>query len=111
MVPWTIGNVAPNTVNTPEATKYWPMQIAFSLIHSGAAPATGRSAIEFPSPPTRTISEQAVRIRLLSTQEPRPSTGGIPTVSHTSLKPGPARWAASGVHRPALARAIWEQPV
>ncbi len=35
----------------------------------------------------------------------------MPTVSQTSLRPWPARWAASGVVRPALARAIWEHPV
>ncbi len=37
-MPSTCGKVTPNTVNTPLATKYWPMAMAFSLIYSGAAP-------------------------------------------------------------------------
>jgi len=55
---------------------------------------------------SRTMAEAAIRIRLLSTQEPTPRTGGIPTVSQTSCNPGPARIAASGAVNPALASAI-----
>jgi hypothetical protein len=35
-------------------------------------------------------------MRLLSTQDPMPSTGGMPTVSQTSLSPGRPGAAASG---------------
>ena len=82
--------------------------MAFSLIHSGAAPATGKSEILSPKPPALTISAHAIRIRLLSTQTPQPKTGGMPTASHTSLKPSPAKYAASGVQSPAFARELLE---
>ena len=107
-----VGHVTPNTVNTPDATKYCPMEIAFSLIHSGAAPATGRSEMSSPNPPSFTIAVAAIRILELSTQDPRCSTGGIPTVSHTSASPAPAySAAASGNINPAFAHAIAEHPV
>ena len=64
---------------------------ALTMLAAGAHPATGRSAMLSPNPPVLTISETAINIRLLSTQAPRPNTGGIPTVSQTSFKPGPAR--------------------
>ena len=113
-----VGNLTPNTVNTPDATKYCPIEMAFSLIHSGAAPATGSSLTSSPrlnrlfSFPTLTISAKATRILLLSTHEPACRTGGMPTASHTSAKPGPAFSAAvSGCIKPAFAAAIAEHPV
>src|SRR3990167_5005771 len=102
----------PRTTNIPDATKYQPIAIAFSDIHSGAAPATGSSSMLFPMPPSFTISQQAVRILVLSTQEPVCKTGGIPTVSHISFNPSPANLnAASGVKSPAFAHALPEHPV
>ena len=98
-----MGQVTPNTVYTPEATKYWPMAMAFSLIHSGAAPAAGRSLMSLPRPPSLTQAVAAIRMRELSTQDPMCSTGGMPTVSQTSARPGPQySVAASGRHEPGL---------
>ena len=43
-----------------------------------------------------TTSAAASKIRLLSTQDPRCSTGGIPSASHTSRRPSPAISADCG---------------
>ena len=88
------------------------MATAFSLIHSGAAPATGRSDRSSPSPPSSSTLVAAIRMRLLSTQEPICSTGGMPTASQTSRRLSPAfASAASGVSKSGLAQAMAEQPV
>ena len=49
-------SLTPKTTAAPEATKYWPMEMAFSLIHSGAQPAAGRSLMSSPRPPSLTIA-------------------------------------------------------
>src|SRR3989338_1119073 len=86
--------------------------MAFSDIHSGAAPATGSSSRLWPIPPSLTISQQAVRIRELSTHGPKCKIGGHPTASQISSKPRPAYLnAASGVSKPSLAQAVAAQPV
>src|SRR3989304_5040825 len=54
------------------------MASPFSCIHSGAMPATGRSLMSSPRPPSFTMWLRTVRTRELSTQEPRGSTGGGP---------------------------------
>src|SRR5574340_200500 len=85
---------------------------AYPLIHSGAAPAAGRSLMSLPRPPALTQAVAAIRIRELSTQAPMCRTGGIPTVSQTSARPGPQYLAAdSGDSRPYLPAAMAEQPV
>ena len=65
------------------------MASAFSLIHSGARPTAGMSLMSSPRPPSVAICDRTVRMRLLSTQEPRCSTGGMPMVSQISRRPGP----------------------
>ena len=50
-------------------------------------------------------------MRVLSTQEPRCNTGGIPRAWQIPFRPGPARFAASGALNPALAWATAAQPV
>ncbi len=85
------------------------METAFSLIHSGAAPAAGRSLIS--TPKALAMAAAATRMRLISTQEPICSTGGIPNALQTPFRPSPARSAASGVSKPALAQAWALQPV
>ena len=106
-----MGSPTPKTTSAPEATKYCPMATAFSLIHSGAQPATGRSLRSAPRPPSRTISQQAIRMRELSTHEPECSTGGMPTVSQISRRPGPAFSLISGCNSPCLPLAMAMHPV
>src|SRR3972149_5796454 len=106
------GEPAPKMIGTPEGAKYVPMAMAFSLIHSGAMPTADAPPMSPPSPPSPAMGDVMVRIRELSTQEPRWSTGGMPMASQTSRRPGPAFSSAfSGVMYPALAEAMAEQPV
>src|SRR4030067_287438 len=87
------------------------MAMAFSAIHSGAAPATGISSMDSPTPPSFTTLHRAISIRLLSTQEPTWSTGGMPTASHTSRRPLPAyRSAPSGASRPTSPQTSADRP-
>ena len=69
------------------------MLTAFSLIHSGAAPATGRSLIS--TPRALATAAQTERMRLMSTQEPMCSTGGIPSAWQTPFNPSPASSAGA----------------
>ncbi len=99
-------------VKIPEATAYMPMVMAFSLMASGAAAAMGNSERSAPIPPSATSATQTERMRELSTQLPTCRTGGMPTASQTSRRPGPAcSSAASGRSSPALAEAMALHPV
>ena len=64
-----------------------------------------------PRPPALTQAVAAIRMRELSTQDPMWRTGGMPTVSQISARPGPQNLAASGLSRPYLPAAMAEQPV
>ena len=73
------------------------MAIAFSHIHSGQRPTAGRSSMSSPRPPSVATCVSTVRMRELSTHEPRCSTGGMPMASQTSRRPGPAWSRISGL--------------
>ena len=73
------------------------MATAFSHIHSGQSPTAGRSSMSSPRPPSVATWVSTVRMRELSTQEPRCSTGGMPIASMTSRRPGPAASRISGL--------------
>ena len=57
-----------------------------------------------PRPPALTQAVAAIRMRELSTQAPMCRTGGMPTVSQISARPGPQYLAASGRQQAVFAR-------